>query len=53
MHPKEQHFGLGEDNEVSVEIRWSNEQVFTVKNLASNASYEITYPETIKVINKK
>ncbi len=48
VHPKEQHFGLGQDQKTDATIKWSNGEVVTIKNLKSNASYTIIYPNTIK-----
>ena len=47
VHPKEQHFGLGNDNYVSIEIRWSNGEVYSIKNLKANSVYEIRYPDSV------
>lgn len=48
VHPKEQHFGLGNDNIASIEVRWSNGEVIQLKNLKANSVYEVTYPDKIK-----
>ena len=50
VHPKEQHFGLGDINKVDIEVRWSNGQTFEIKNLEANSAYEVKYPNTL---NKK
>ncbi|MBT8256626.1 MAG: CRTAC1 family protein [Bacteroidia bacterium] len=51
VHPKEQHFGLGTDETVDVEIRWSNGKNFLIYNLAANTTYIITYPDKLKLKN--
>ncbi|MCF8368570.1 MAG: CRTAC1 family protein [Bacteroidales bacterium] len=48
VHPKEQHFGLGKDTIVSVEIRWTNGEVYSLNNLKANSVYEITYPDKLQ-----
>jgi len=50
VHPKEQHFGLGEDTQVDLLIKWSNGDNYTVKNITTNKRYQITYPDTVEVI---
>ncbi|MDY8135296.1 CRTAC1 family protein [Aquimarina sp. 2201CG5-10] len=50
VHPKVQHFGLGKDTSVNVEIRWSNGERYDIKNLKANISYEISYPNQIRII---
>jgi len=52
VHPKEQHFGLGKDTTVAVQINWSNGTKVEIKSLDANTSYEITYPDTVKVIKR-
>jgi enediyne biosynthesis protein E4 len=49
VHPKEQHFGLGTDSNANVEIRWSNGTVIMLENLIANQSYEISYPDIVKI----
>jgi len=48
VHPKEQHFGLGNDSNVSIEVRWSNGEVFKLKNLKANSVYEVSYPDKLE-----
>ena len=48
VHPKEQHFGLGADKKASVEVRWSNGEVYVLNNLKANSTYEITYPSSLR-----
>ena len=50
VHPKEQHFGLGNDDNAAVEIRWSNGKSYQLDNLKANTVYEISYPN--KVVEK-
>lgn len=50
VHPKQQHFGLGEDTQVDIEIRWSNGSKATLKNVKANTSYEVTYPDKIQIM---
>ncbi|MDH7447522.1 CRTAC1 family protein [Aquimarina sp. 2201CG14-23] len=47
VHPKIQHFGLGNDTKASIEVRWSNGEVYTLKNLQANTSYKIAYPDIL------
>lgn len=47
VHPKQQHFGLGNKTSASVEVRWSNGQRHTIENLETNHSYEIVFPNTV------
>lgn len=49
VHPKEQHFGLGTDNTVNLEVRWSNGLTIQIKNLAANSTYEVSYPDLIRI----
>ena len=49
VHPKEQHFGLGSDEEVTIEVRWSNGQTFKINGLQAKKRYIISYPNTVKV----
>lgn len=51
VHPKKQHFGLGNKTEVDIEVRWSNGKRFEIKNLSANSDYEISYPNTLKKKN--
>ncbi|KAA1246580.1 CRTAC1 family protein [Aquimarina sp. RZ0] len=48
VHPKIQHFGLGTDTKTNIEIRWSNGESYSIKNLKANTSYVISYPNIIK-----
>jgi len=50
VHPKQQHFGVGTDEKVNLEIRWSNGESFILKNLSVNSSFEITYPDKISAL---
>lgn len=52
VHPKEQHIGLGEDTTVDVTIRWTNGKTVVASKLTTNNSYEITYPDTVKMMPK-
>ncbi|MBQ4820669.1 CRTAC1 family protein [Aquimarina sp. MMG016] len=47
VHPKVQHFGLGKDTKTNIEIRWSNGEIYSLKNIKSNTSYQISYPDII------
>lgn len=47
VHPKIQHFGLGTDLSVNITVKWSNGDVFTLKNVDTNHSYQITYPDLL------
>ena len=51
VHPKEQHFGIGQDESASVEIRWSNGEKYIINNLNANNAYKIFYPNRIVVVN--
>lgn len=50
VHPKEQHFGLGNDQKTDIEVRWSNGQKFTFENISSNNRYRITYPNKLEIV---
>ena len=52
VHPKEQHFGLGNDDHVSVKVIWSNGEVAELKKLSSKRQYQITYPNKVEIISK-
>lgn len=47
VHPKQQHFGLGKDNIVDVEVRWSNGEIHMIKDLKANSIYQISYPNIL------
>ena len=47
VHPKEQHFGLGSDEKVELEIKWSNGITKKLKDLKVNCNYVIRYPNII------
>jgi hypothetical protein len=47
VHPKIQCFGLGTDMKVDINIKWSNGEVFTLKNIDTKYSYQITYPDSL------
>ncbi|MBW2937393.1 CRTAC1 family protein [Aureisphaera sp. CAU 1614] len=47
VHPKQQHFGLGINKMVTLEVRWSNGERYTLEGLKANTSYEIEYPNKI------
>jgi hypothetical protein len=47
VHPKIQHFGLGNDLKVDITVKWSNGEVFTLKNIETKHSYQITYPASL------
>ena len=47
VHPKEQHFGLGQDDDVAVRIKWSNGEVANLAQLQANRNYIIKYPDII------
>jgi len=49
VHPKEQHFGMGSDEKAKIEIRWSNGETYSINELTSNSSYEISYPDKVTV----
>jgi hypothetical protein len=51
VHPKEQHFGLGVDDLVSIKVLWSNGHVVEIHELASKKQYQITYPDEVKIIS--
>ena len=51
VHPKLQHFGLGKDKKVNVDVRWSNGETYIIKNLKANSVYQISYPRIIKKIS--
>ena len=51
VHPKAQHFGLGSDTKVTVEVRWSNGETVLLSSLESNKRYEVSYPNTIKALD--
>ena len=48
VHPKEQHFGLGADKKASIEVRWSNGEVYVLNNLKANSVYQISYPDILQ-----
>ena len=48
VHPKQQHVGLGEDDSVEIEIRWSNGKTVKLGQQEGNKSYRILYPDHIK-----
>jgi hypothetical protein len=50
VHPKEQHFGLGNDQDSTIEVRWSNGKKVVLKNLISNKRYRITYPNKVEQV---
>ena len=50
VHPKEQHFGLGNDQDATIEVRWSNGEKVVLKNLISNKRYRITYPNKVEQV---
>ena len=50
VHPKEQHFGLGKDQNATIEIRWSNGKEVTIKGLETNKRYQITYPDRLDIV---
>ncbi|WP_299433077.1 CRTAC1 family protein [uncultured Aquimarina sp.] len=47
VHPKIQHFGLGNDTKATIEVRWSNGETYILKNLQANTSYKIMYPNSL------
>jgi len=47
VHPKIQHFGLGNDLKVAITVKWSNGEVFTLKNIETKHSYQIVYPASL------
>ena len=40
-HPKEQHLGLGQHNNISLRVHWPNGKVSSFKNLVANNRYQI------------
>ena len=47
VHPKVQHFGLGKDEMVSIEVRWSNGKTYVIEDVLANYSYTVAYPNLI------
>jgi len=50
VHPKEQHFGLGDDDTVTIKVLWSNGHKVELHGLPSKKQYRITYPNKVEVI---
>lgn len=46
-HPKTQHFGLGKDAKISIIVKWSNGESYTIKNLNANTIHTISYPNIV------
>ncbi|MBK8506180.1 MAG: CRTAC1 family protein [Saprospiraceae bacterium] len=47
VHPKVQHFGIGQDDEATLHIRWSNGVEKKIEGLQKNRNYVIKYPDII------
>ncbi|MGJ8745513.1 CRTAC1 family protein [Polaribacter sp.] len=47
VHPKIQHFGLGSDTKTTITVKWSNGKTFTIKDINTKQSYQITYPDVL------
>ncbi|AUC81881.1 CRTAC1 family protein [Lacinutrix sp. Bg11-31] len=47
VHPKMQHFGLGNDKKTDIKIKWSNGEIFNLENVETNNTYQITHPNTL------
>jgi len=47
VHPKKQHFGIGNDQKVTIKVQWSNGKKETITDLEANKSYKIKYPNEI------
>jgi len=41
VHPKQQHFGIGDSKKVDIEVKWSNGTIQKFTNLHSNSSYNL------------
>ena len=50
VHPKMQHFGLGQIKEVDVTIEWYNGQVQKLNNLKANQEYIVDYLGDVKIL---
>lgn len=50
VHPKQQHFGLGNLKKTSVAIIWSNGERFFIDGLETNKTYTITYPNEVVIV---
>lgn len=46
-HPKMQHFGIGKDKKVTIQVRWSNGESYSIKNVEANCTYSIEYPNVV------
>lgn len=47
VHPKIQYFGFGNNMKVDITVKWSNGEVFTLQNIDTKHSYQITYPNSL------
>jgi len=52
VHPKIQHFGLGNDTKTTITVKWSNGEEYTFTINEVNASYEISYPNQLQKVVK-
>ncbi len=46
-HPKMQHFGIGKDEKATIQVKWSNGESYTIKNIDANNTYTISYPNIL------
>lgn len=44
VHPRSQHFGIGRETKVELEVRWPNGRLQTIKGLEAGRLHRIVYP---------
>jgi len=53
VHPKQQHFGIGQSKSVDIEVKWSNGTIARFENLDSNSAYNFKLGgQPVKISNK-